>query len=125
MATTSAFQASDRITVSGHARDRWRERGWGIDPDDPLDDREPGYPADVAWRRSRDRAVPWGKLNAIYVRYDSQTDCLPIAKRQHGVTAELVLVTVVRAEWELDRASVRRIVQDAVGECRHVGVVDP
>lgn len=122
--TRTQFRASDRIVVTDHARRRWRERGWGIDPEDPLDDRGPGYAADVAWRRARHRPVPWGTQNARYVRYDSQTDCLLIARRHHtGQRARLYLVTVERARWELDRLNVRRAVESAIAEAEAVGEV--
>lgn len=106
---TTRFRATDRIDVTEHARERWRERAW--------DGRPPGYPADVAWRRARDRPVPWGVHNATYVRYDSQTDCLLVAINHHtGSEARLVLLTVKRAWMELDRPAVRRVVGDALDE---------
>lgn len=103
------FQATDRIEVSDHARVRWHERA--------SESGEPEYPPEVAWRRSRDRAIPWGAHNAMFVRYDSQTDCLLIAKRQCSPSGtSLVLLTVERAEWNLDRSEVRAAVRDALEE---------
>lgn len=105
----ATFRATDNVRVTDHAARRWRERG--------FDGREPDYPADDAWRLSRDHAVPWGTHNATFARYHPPTDLILVAQRVHGRDgAQLKLITCRRARFDLGRKAVRQVVREAVAE---------